>query len=574
MQETTKENFPEIQSNRYRVLEILGAGAVGTVYKAEDTNLGIMVAIKILKKSAVEAEAIRFQREAKLAGALQHPNILSVFDFGLTDKREPYLVLSFVEGQTLADRMLQPDEIELSEALDIFIQLARGLAHAQMKNVVHRDLKPQNIMLLSNPRTAEERVKIVDFGMAKSEFDQQGLTKFGVGLGTPLYMSPEQAEGKDVDARADQYALGSIMYEILVGEPPFIAESIFELIEQKLKGDIPSVTEYAKYEIPSQLEVIINRCLRTNPEERYSNTADVLSELEQIRNELVKGTVADGASTAQVASKRFDRSFALIVGVILLVIAVVAAYSLIPGEEKSRKLNIFQPYQDRDHVYECMNPTNEDLKFFLAHLPSSKIDELIFTDSKITPKGYLQLRSHSFPIITLKRGSVTEETLKNLAKVESMGTLKMFTNDSVDNEGLKSLVKSKSLVEVDLNDQANISDLHMDALSNLTALKRIEVKRSRGKVTGGFKNWNRLVNLETVLFDYSDVRDSDIANLVNLPLKKLTLNATGVTGKAVGFIKRMRKLEDVDFAMTPAVNSLELNQLILDRPDLNIRSKF
>lgn len=574
MQETTKENFPEIQSNRYRVLEVLGAGAVGTVYKAEDTNLGIMVAIKILKKSAVEAEAVRFQREAKLAGALQHPNVLSVFDFGLTDKREPYLVLSFVEGQNLADRMLQPDEIELSEALDIFIQLARGLAHAQMKNVVHRDLKPQNIMLLSNPQTAEERVKIVDFGMAKSEFDQQGLTKSGVGLGTPLYMSPEQAEGKAVDARADQYALGSIMYEVLVGEPPFMAESIFELIEQKLKGEKPSVTEYAKYEIPSQLEVIINRCLRTNPDERYSNTADVLSALEQIRTELDSGKISDSVSAPQLAAKRFDWSFAPIVGVILLVIVGVATYVLIPAEEKNKKLNIFQPYQDRENVYECKNATNEDLKFFLAHLPSAKIDELIFTDSKITPRGYLQLRPHSFPTITLKQGPVTAETLKNLAKVESLDTLKMFTNDSVDKDGLKSLGKSRSLVEVDLNDQANISDLHMDALSNLTALRRIEVKRSKSKVTGGFKNWSRLVNLETVLFDYSDVRDSDIANLVNLPLKKLTLNATGVSGNAVGFIKRMRKLEEVDLAMTTAVDSVEIKQLRLDRPDLNVRSKF
>lgn len=212
--------FPNIQSGRYRFLEVVGSGNKGIVYKALDTALDKIVAIKKLHAVTEGRQAIRFQREAKVVGTLNHPNVMTALDFGLTDKNEPYLVLNFFEGESLAERLQRTGPLSVDEAIPILAQIAAGLSHAHHKNVVHRDIKPTNMMLIDGS-DGTPVVQIVDFGLAKQHGKEQGVTtSSGPGVGTPSYMSSEQVRGSKIDTRSDIYSFGCLMFETFTGVPP------------------------------------------------------------------------------------------------------------------------------------------------------------------------------------------------------------------------------------------------------------------------------------------------------------------------------------------------------------------
>lgn len=582
MQEATRENFPEIQSDRYRVLEVLGAGAVGTVYKAEDTALGITVAIKKLHKTASGADAVRFQREAKLAGSLTHPNVLRVFDVGSTSKNEPYLVLSYVEGQNLAERILKTDKLDLMEAIDIFIQIARGLSHAHQKNVVHRDIKPTNIMLLSNPPTEAEHVKIVDFGLAKSKSDEQDVTKLGVGLGTPVYMSPEQMQGREVDARSDLYSFGCVMHEVLTGQPPFSAESIVELIEMKLGGEKLSVVENDNYQIPTKLENIINQCLRPNCDERYQNAGQILRDLEHVRADLLGFSDILPAGTVQQESKRIDWQpvlFLALLAVLVMTIPIGFSHLLSLGKDREVKdvtsiHEFVYSKEAEDSDPDAGATTDAKLKQFVMRNQGKRMPRLRITDSKVTPDGYKQLLGYDVREVQLRGGSVDRETLKSLAQISSITKITLEGNDSIDPAAFAELAKMPHLREFHLTGQQHITKDHIDAIANITPLVRVEVHHSQCKISGGFTRWKQLPRLKTVMLDFTDVQDSDIADFADMPLRRLTLDMTGVSGKSIDTVIRMKKLKAVSFEQSEKITDADYDRLRKERPDIKINDEY
>jgi eukaryotic-like serine/threonine-protein kinase len=271
----------------YEVASQIGAGGMGEVYKARDPRLGRDVAIKVLPPSfSADPDRLqRFAQEARAAAALNHPNILAIFDIG-EDKGAPYVVSELLEGETLRDR-LRSGALSIRKAIDFALQMAHGLSAAHEKGIVHRDLKPENLFI-----THDNRLKILDFGLAKLIHPEEGAssgdaltmqvaTDPGVVMGTAGYMSPEQVRGKTTDHRSDIFSLGSILYEMLSGKRAFHGDSPADTMSAILKDEPPELSETAR-NVPPALQRVVNHCLEKSPGQRFQSASDVAFNLESL----------------------------------------------------------------------------------------------------------------------------------------------------------------------------------------------------------------------------------------------------------------------------------------------------
>ena len=281
--------------DHYQVVSALGTGGMGEVFLAQDTKLHRRVAIKILNDSQSENEDVlrRFKQEARAASALNHPNIVTIYEIGELNELQSYIAMEFVGGETLRN-LLKNKKLTLEDALDIAVQTASALAAAHEAGIVHRDIKPENIM-----RRPDGLVKVLDFGLAKqtgnpselSEIDPEAptqefhLTMPGMIMGTAAYMSPEQARGKSTDARTDIWSLGVVLYEMIMGRAPFIGETKSDVMAAILKNEPPEITLHAP-DVPLELEQIINKALGKDLAARYQSVKDLLNDLKFVQSGL------------------------------------------------------------------------------------------------------------------------------------------------------------------------------------------------------------------------------------------------------------------------------------------------
>ncbi|MBZ0184727.1 MAG: serine/threonine-protein kinase, partial [Candidatus Obscuribacterales bacterium] len=266
----------------YEILAKIGSGGMSTVYKARHVLLDKVVAIKCILPKLIHDKqtARRFQQEAKAATELNHENICLVKEFEIHEDNRAYLIMEFVDGRSLADLIASEGKLSVERVLSIMSQLCQGLTHAHSKGVIHRDIKPGNIVLIVDEE-GRETVKIVDFGIAKLlREDQAGpdLTQTGEVFGTPNYMSPEQCLGRKVDLRSDIYSLGCLMYEMISGAPPFRAESSIEVI-------LKHVNERPELKCSKDLAAIIEKCLEKSNDRRYSSGAELLEDIEAVQSQ-------------------------------------------------------------------------------------------------------------------------------------------------------------------------------------------------------------------------------------------------------------------------------------------------
>ncbi|HEY9679337.1 MAG TPA: serine/threonine-protein kinase [Drouetiella sp.] len=282
---------------QFEILETLGQGGMGIVYKARNRFTRKVVAIKVLLAGADDLIMQRFQREAQAACALEHPNVVQTYDFGMLDGT-PYIVMEYVHGDTLDSRLKFRGRLDFEDALPMFKQVASGVARAHSSYIVHRDLKPSNI-IFSCDEFGNETAKIFDFGIAKVDVAMNNnLTQTGEIFGTPLYMSPEQLKGAQVDARSDIYSLGAVMYQTIVGEPPHTGDTVFSTMFKKLNERPKTFAEHG-IKAPAALERIIFKCLEVEPRDRYREASEIVSELDRFQN----------AKTAQKAAQKvYDAS--------------------------------------------------------------------------------------------------------------------------------------------------------------------------------------------------------------------------------------------------------------------------
>ena len=314
----------------YEIQSLLGAGGMGEVYRAHDSRLNRTVAIKVLPSSfsADRDRLQRFAQEARAAAALNHPNILSIFDIG-EEAKTPYVVSELLEGETLRDR-LRNGALPIRRVVDYALQVARGLAAAHEKGIVHRDLKPENLFL-----TSDNRVKILDFGLAKLTRPEEHVgsgdaptvqiaTEAGVVMGTAGYMSPEQVRGKPTDHRSDIFSFGAILYEMISGKRAFHGETPADTMSAILKEETPELSETAR-NVPPGLERIVRHCLEKHPSQRFQSAGDLAFDLEALTE--LSPASKSGAQLA-VASNTLRRSPRTLLAVAAMVVLAGAMLGL------------------------------------------------------------------------------------------------------------------------------------------------------------------------------------------------------------------------------------------------------
>ena len=270
----------KIIKERYEITQLLGEGGMSFVYKAVDKQLKRTVAIKTLKPVYVEQEKFveRFKREAQTAANLNHPNIVQIFDWGIGD--EPFFVMEYIEGNTLASIISRKKSISMNDILFIGAQVASGLHAAHSKGLVHRDIKPGNIMI-----TPEGKVKVTDFGIVSLQNEESDITKTGSILGTASYISPEQAQGKPVSKESDLYSLGTVLYELITGRPPFEGETPISTATKHITDKPEKLSTY-RVDIPKGIENAIMKLLHKYPKDRFKNAEDLRAVLLQQKNQL------------------------------------------------------------------------------------------------------------------------------------------------------------------------------------------------------------------------------------------------------------------------------------------------
>lgn len=306
--------------HRFEIQRLIGKGGMAVVYKARDLVLNRTVAIKILRSMRMmdRNAIVRFQREAQAASRLDHPNVIKVLEFGVIAETEPYLILEYADGQNLAEMIKKREFFSVERMIDLSSQICSALQHAHSQKVLHRDIKPHNIVVVVND-LGEEQIKLLDFGMAKVLEAGTSVTDTGEIFGSPLYMSPEQCIGQRLDARSDIYSLGCCMYEMLAYTPPFIGSSAMHTMQMHMKEQPFSLREYRK-DVSEGLEEVILRCLAKDPKDRFQ-TAEELAR--SLRSRKTVSTI-NAQALSRFRFRKIKKGSHLILFLLLALLAVGA----------------------------------------------------------------------------------------------------------------------------------------------------------------------------------------------------------------------------------------------------------
>ena len=413
---------PSTRLGFYEIIAPIGSGGMGEVYRAKDTRLGREVALKILMpgKTGNEERKQRFIQEAQSASSLHHPNIITIFDVG-SENGLDYIAMELVKGKAL-EELIPSTGFGLSEVLKYGIQIAGALVSAHSAGIVHRDLKPANIMI-----TEDGQAKLLDFGLAKlteksiiGDADatvtnvSAGLTVAGTILGTVSYMSPEQAEGKRIDVRSDIFSFGSILYEMLTGKRAFQSDTMVSTLSAILRDEPEPVGPIAD-DARGDLEGIISRCLRKDPDRRWNSMSDLKSALEDLREESPSGSSINARLTPKRVPPQMPQTGWVLGAGVILVAAAAAWFTLggkvnypmvpptaplAPGETAAKKASAFPATADapltNDQVIEMVKSgVSKDI--IISHIRNSKTnfgfstEDLIELAKKDVPSDIIEV---------------------------------------------------------------------------------------------------------------------------------------------------------------------------------------
>lgn len=302
-----------VLAQKYEIASVIGKGGMSVVYKARNVQVGSTVAVKMLKYDLISDNELfaRFSQEAQAIKRLTHPNIIAVHEFGVAPNGQPYLVMDYLKGELLSDIIEKNGRISVKRFLPIFTQVADALAHAHNHSVIHRDIKPDNIMLIETA-TDTNVVKLFDFGFAKL-LSQRGIaaqqiTQHGDVLGTPLYMSPEQSMGTHLDSRTDIYSLGCVMYEALTGRAPLVGDNVLHTMQKQI-SETPISLDLARPDlyIPTQLTNVLFKTLEKEREKRYQSMAELKRDLDHVFRGMTGNITLPAASTTGIAKLKLQQ---------------------------------------------------------------------------------------------------------------------------------------------------------------------------------------------------------------------------------------------------------------------------
>lgn len=549
-------------SDRYVPLAIVGDGQHGIVYKAHDRLLKRIVAIKTVRTSKLTAEQlVQFQSEAKATSQLNHPNVVRLFDFGVTSDGVPFLVMEYFEGETLLSLIEANGPLPLTSGIFVLMQACAGLQHAHEKRILHRDLKSSNILI----GTIEGRMflKILDFGLSSliSRSPNDGTTTSL--RGTPTYMSPEQVRELIVDERSDMYSLGCMAYEIFTGHVPFKEENALATMMKHVDG-IPEAlyVRNPNMEYNEDIEFIVAKTLEKNPNDRYSTINDLMHALQFVRfpeREALQSakpteTISIPTSSTLVEvdshSKAATRKSLLLVSISIISVAAVGVFLALTGiKPQAPDVPIYETSLERGHVF--VDPGKQaNMSNILSPPPlDGKQDEDSTNDQGI---------DHAPFLIVKRRGpgyyenpNATDKTLAILAdpsKYPDMAFLSLRAS-GIDGTGLKHIA-NRPLLGLTLA-QAPINGVALESISKMRRLKELNLNHVRIPINEYYKL--HPPELERLEIDNTTIDDTtlDIITKKNAGLTYLSLRVNPLlTNKSFKYLKRLRNLKTLNISDT------------------------
>ncbi len=562
-------------SPRYQVLELLGQGGMGRVYKTRDLTLNREVAIKLLIGQCTAQNAPRFQREAKSMSRLKHKNLIDVYDFGVTEQGNAYLVMELVNGTMLSKILEERNNLSVEETIELSLAIADGMYHAHNKHIVHRDLKPSNIMILNENHLGN--IKVFDFGISK-ELDKEGqaceLTAIGAMVGTPLYMSPEQAQGRFVDERSDLYSLGCIMYTCLTGKPPLVGDTAIDTITMHIHDHPTSLTAYSNLQIPKALDAIVMKLLAKNPHERFDSMAALSEALVEASSQ---SSIAQNPNVVHIRKERSTKDL-LRIGIVLVTTLIGTGLLVLAWLINTSLTTVAEPEIANIPIIKH-NATVED---GTAYTNLTKYNDGMYTDENHADpelsKGFAKVKASTFaslPKKNVKRITIHNFTRFDKGAFEEMATMPnilelIMFNESITGEKIESLNKMKSLERLRIKCNA-LCDADIENLNGLPQLKYLNLQTcgigDRG-VTAISKNFPNLEILDVGRTLMSGATLADLRKLSKL--KHLAIDHMDLDDKMLANIKGMPSLIALCLTGNPKVSESAIRQLILNNPHLEL----
>ncbi len=554
------EQAPVKLPEQFELMGTLGQGGMGTVYKARNKYTERVVAIKILSANSISEEVLlRFQREAKAIAKLEHPNVVSLFDFGVAADGSPYCVMEFTKGRDLGQILRDKGPLPEAKVVDIFVQVCAALNHAHQQGIIHRDLKPSNI-ILAEVTTGNYKAKVLDFGIAKlAESDDPAtaapgagnapahkLTKTGFIVGTPLYMSPEQCEGGKIDGRSDIYAIGAVMYECLCGAPPHQGASAIETMLLRMSEE-PLTFKDRGVTVDPTMEEIVRKCLKKDPAERWASTSQLSDALAAKRPKKVKPN-----APPIVIDKRISLG-------VLGAIALFGLYSLIAPHITQQISEMHYSPTDL-HLQHLLNEDKVHVKTSYVSDLGMKLlssdDKLLvldlshwkgMPDSKLVYLEKLPLKS-----LNLEDTGVSDKALDTVAKIKSLEELNL-AGTKIDSAGVEKILSA--LPELH---SLNLSSTKVDRKALYELGRDGEKSKLENIGLGGLpkiihgNDLNDLQHLPVSVWDFSgdDIDDADIDTITRLQsTKSLNLdNNPKITAAALTKLAQLPRLERLSLA--------------------------
>lgn len=583
--------------NRFEIIEQIGTGGMGRVLKCLDTKMNKIVAVKVLVDDSTELLVARFHQEAKSISRLKHPNIVEVMDFGRSTAGELYLVLDYLKGTDLAAFIEKNGPLAADFAVMLFVQICDGLSHAHANGVLHRDIKPSNVILITN-EDQEVEVKLVDFGLAKLIAKDQNLTRTGIGLGSPPYMSPEQAEGKELDHRSDIYSLGCLMFESLTGQQPFISTNPLATMLLHIKNPAPKLSEKMEGDVNPQLEQIVYKCMAKKPDDRFESASKLADELVEVIQSSCSEITSSGVYTrrsiefvnplstaspqlsplqyAMVVSpprekpesaakpKSLTRNVLMAVGACSLAALVWLGVNVLSpssetdyqnpiGHEKILPLIGHKRHHDKNQTQPNYSSSRilEDTDESMKELKNLSLDEVTFFREKYKDN---QLWWHA-------KGDAVDEDLLRFRKLKNPDRI-LIGHEMLTGKGFRRIadlpIAGIALPRCTITDAGLI-----EGISRVKSLQWLELQSCREITDRGVASLVALPQLETLLIGDTVLDDNIFPYLSKMSkLRVLDLsNCELMNGKGLGQLNHLRHLEELRLAHSGllAHNLLELS---------------
>lgn len=584
---SSNQQLTDKLSSQYEFLAEIGSGGMGVIYKARHIALNQTVAIKMLHMNRIDEISVRrFQQEAKAVSALDHPSIVRVRDFGVTEAGQPHMVLDFIEGHTLSKAIEKNAGLQVPEGLEIFIQACDALEHAHARGVLHRDLKPSNMMLVTR-LSGPPLVKIVDFGIAKIADPDYGdsvsnLTQTGEVFGSPLYMSPEQASGSKLDMRSDIYSFGCVMYETLTGAPPFVGGSSIETIFRQLNDKAPTLKEGSLgREFPEQLEDIVAKCLEKKPEARFQSMADLKRSLIDLKFGKVStrnvGAPTQVASVEQANKKRNEIKALGLALAALSILAAVSSYFVINTLHKPVvvPVTVDDGTRAKQIISSQINATSIDVhglqlndKMLELFAAPTKATSVNLDNTAVEGPGLANLIHLPLSNLSLAESRLTDRGLEEIRHMENLKVLNL-RKTAISDFGLYQLKSLKSLETVDLSENP-VGHAAASVTSYWPKLKDLALNKTSIEGTESLSKLAKNKSLKSLSLNGCAITAKDVQALAPSQLETLSVENTQIDDSGLKSLESIKSLRKINIQGCKNITGQGLAALKSSRPDLEV----